>query len=99
LERAVKLRKAVGVVHRHQVNLHVAEVARECDLRRRRHVLRRKEQHLVAEKRVVNRAKHVRRDAARDLDTRDLGAELRRQRTYCEPAQIGGGIQRLSFEP
>ena len=86
----VQLGKAVGVVHRHHVHLHLAELARERDLRRRRQVVRREDEHLVAQEGVVEGAKVVGRDAAREVEAGDLGAEARRQRADAE-RRLGSG--------
>ena len=52
----------------HHVDLDFAEAARELDLPRRRELLRREQQHLVREERVVDRAKRGVVDAALEVD-------------------------------
>ena len=59
VRQPVELGKAVGVILVHDVDLHFAEAAREGHLARRRHVLRRKQQHLVAQERLVDRAEEL----------------------------------------
>ena len=75
----VELRVAVGVVLVHHVDLHFAEAPREGDLPRRRHILRREEQHLVAQEGLVHGAEDLVVHVVRELDARDLGAEIRGQ--------------------
>ena len=84
VRQPVELGEAVGVVHRHHVHLHLAELARERDLRRRRQLVRREDEHLVAQEGVVEGAEVVGRDAAREVEAGDLGAEARRQRADAE---------------
>ena len=72
----VELRVAVGVVLVHHVDLHFAEAPGEGDLPPRRQVLRREQQHLVAQERLVQAAKHLVVQLVRQLDAGDLGAEI-----------------------
>ena len=80
IRQPVQLGKAVGVIHGHHVHLNFAELPRERDLRRRRQLLRREDQHLVAQEGVVEGAKDVRRHARREIQPADARTELRRQR-------------------
>ena len=49
------------------MDLHFAELPRERDLRARRNVLRRKQQHLIAQEGLVDGAEDVVRDAIRQV--------------------------------
>ncbi len=54
----------------HDVDLHFAEAAGEGHLARRRHVLRRKQQHLVAQERLVDRVEELVAHVVGELDVR-----------------------------
>ena len=55
IRETIKLGKTVGVILAHHVNLHWAETTRECDLPRGRNLLRTEQQHLMAQKRLIDR--------------------------------------------
>ncbi len=80
----VELRVAVGVVLVHHVDLHLAEAPREGDLAGWRHILRREEQHLVAQERLVKRAEQLVVHLVRQREAGDLTAEIRSQRPYLQ---------------
>ena len=77
----VQLRKSIGVILVHHVYLHFAESAGELDLPAGREVLWREQQHLIAQVGPIDRVENFVADVLRQLDARDLGAEMRGQRT------------------
>ena len=84
----------------HHVDLHFAEMPREAHLHAGRHILRRKQQHLVAQERLVDALEQFVGDAVRELDAQDLGAEIRGQRTHGKrQAQVGGGVHGDATSP
>ena len=62
------------------MDLHLAEIARERDLRRRRQIDVAKQNELVVEKRFVDFGEQLGRHALRESDAADLAAERRMQR-------------------
>jgi hypothetical protein len=66
------------------VDLNFAELSSELDLTIGRKVLRREQQNLIAQPRLIDRAEHLVRNAVRQSYARDLGAEIRCQRPYSE---------------
>ena len=80
---------AVGVVHRHDVHLHLAEAACERDLRGRRQVVRREQQHLVAQESGVERGEGGVVERLREVEAFDARAEVRRQGPHVE---AGGDV-------
>ena len=89
VRETIQLRIAVGVVLAHDVDLHFAEVAREGDLSAGRNILRRKEQHLVAQERLIDRAEQVVRHVVGEPDAGEFGAELRRELAHLERQGLG----------
>src|SRR5206468_880648 len=81
IRESIKLREAVGVILVHHVNLHFAEVPPQCNLTRRRQLLWREQQYLIAQECLVDGAENLIAYVFGQIDARDLGAELRRQRT------------------
>ena len=90
--QAVELRETVGVVLVHDVDLHFAEAPGEGDLAGRRQVQRREDEHLVAQKGLVQAAEKGRVEVACEVDAGDLGAQLGRQRADGERPVLGAGI-------
>jgi len=94
----IQLRMAVGVILGHDVDLHLAEVPRESDLLAGRNVLRGKEQHLIAQERLIDRAEELVRNAVSEPHAVYPGAEFRCQRTSVEPRDLGrGGVHDISW--
>src|SRR4051794_37373533 len=75
------------------MNLDFAEMPGERDLSSRRHILRREQQHLVAQESGVDRAKDVVRQLIGERDTKNLGAEFGCKRTDIEWQHIHYRIQ------
>ena len=76
----VELRVAVGVILVHHVDLHFAEAPGKGDLARRRQILRREQQHLVAQEGLVDGAKNAVIHLGGEVDTGDFRTEVARER-------------------
>lgn len=59
---------AVGVVLVHNVDLQLAKSAAESDLARRRQLLRREDEHLIAQERLIEGAENRLRSLARHIE-------------------------------
>jgi hypothetical protein len=87
----------VGVVHRHDVHLHLAEASGERHLRGRRQVERREQQHLVAKERGVKRGERGVVERLRDVEAFDARTEVGAEGTNGE-GRGAGGARRLGRE-
>ena len=97
VRKAKQFRVPIRVVHRHDVDLYFAELAGERDLCRRRQLVRREEEHLIAKESLADPAEDFRRDAFREVDSGDFASKIRRQRTYRE-RQVGRAIRLPGFQ-
>ena len=74
----------ISLVLANHVDLHLAEIARESDLRRRRQIDVAEQDQLIIEKGLINFGEHRRRHGLRQRDAGDLAAEHWMQRIDLE---------------